>query len=188
MREISWIRAYAGSAVVHLLVVGAAAMFLAGAVMQQEQQQMYVIDLDTSELSSAGSGHADGGELFPEKLSETAVAERVAQIDASQSAVMPHPQLNRLPAVSPLRLPPVRLLLAEVVSAAVWELAAVRVLAQASETGRAMARAMEKAPATVRAAVTAAQKGPVHRRLIPMDSGLLSTPINPIRLWLSAAV
>ena len=46
MREISWIRAYAGSAVVHLLVVGAAAMFLAGAVMQQEQQQMYVIDLD----------------------------------------------------------------------------------------------------------------------------------------------
>ena len=94
MREISWIRAYAGSAVVHLLVVGAAAMFLAGAVMQQEQQQMYVIDLDTSELSSAGSGHAGGGELFPEKLSETAVAERVAQIDASQSAVMPHPQLS----------------------------------------------------------------------------------------------
>lgn len=85
MREISWIRAYAGSAVVHLLVVGAAAMFLAGAVMQQEQQQMYVIDLDASELSSAGSGHAgggSGGELFPEKLSETAVAERVAQIDA----------------------------------------------------------------------------------------------------------
>ena len=97
MREISWIRAYAGSAVVHLLVVGAAAMFLAGAVMQQEQQQMYVIDLDTSELSSAGSGHAgggSGGELFPEKLSETAVAERVAQIDASQSAVRPHPQLS----------------------------------------------------------------------------------------------
>ena len=97
MREISWIRAYASSAVVHLLVVGAAAMFLAGAVMQQEQQQMYVIDLDTSELSSAGSGHAgggSGGELFPEKLSETAVAERVAQIDASQSAVMPHPQLS----------------------------------------------------------------------------------------------
>ena len=61
MREISWIRAYASSAVVHLLVVGAAAMFLAGAVMQQEQQQMYVIDLDTSELSSAGSGHAGGG-------------------------------------------------------------------------------------------------------------------------------
>ena len=97
MREISWIRAYASSAVVHLLVVGAAAMFLAGAVMQQEQQQMYVIDLDTSELSSAGSGHVgggSGGELFPEKLSETAVAERVAQIDASQSAVMPHTQLS----------------------------------------------------------------------------------------------
>lgn len=95
MREISWIRAYAGSAVIHLLVVGAAAVFLAGAVMQQEQQQMYVIDLDTSELSSAGSGHAGGGgggELFPEKLSEEVVAERTAQIDASQSAVMPHPQ------------------------------------------------------------------------------------------------
>ena len=98
------------------------------------------------------------------------------------------PCRNRLPAISPFRLPPVRLLLAKVVPAAVRELAAVQVLAQASETEQAMVRDMEKAPATVRAAVTAAQKGPVHRRLIPMGSGLLLTPINPIRLWLSAAV
>ena len=92
MREISWKRAYAGSAIIHLLVASVAAVFLAGAVMQQEQQQMYVIDLDAGELTGAGSGHAGGGtgdELFPEKLSETAVAERVAQIDASQSALTP---------------------------------------------------------------------------------------------------
>lgn len=94
MREISWIRAYAGSAVIHLLIVGIAAVFLVGAVIEKEQQQMYVIDLDAGDLLSAGSGHAGGGsgELFPEKLSEEAVAEKVAQIDASQTAWTPRPE------------------------------------------------------------------------------------------------
>ena len=96
MQGISWKRAYVGSAIVHLVIVGVFAVFLAGTVLHQEEQQMYVVDLDTGELTSSGSGHAGGGgggsSLFPEKLSEQAVAEKVAQVQASQSAVTPAPQ------------------------------------------------------------------------------------------------
>lgn len=96
MQGISWKRAYAGSAIIHLVIVGVFAVFLAGTVLHQEEQQMYVVDLDTGELTSSGSGHAGGGgggsSLFPEKLSEQAVAEKVAQVQASQSAVTPTPQ------------------------------------------------------------------------------------------------
>ena len=71
MQGISWKRAYAGSAIIHLVIVGVFAVFLAGTVLHQEEQQMYVVDLDTGELTSSGSGHAGGGgggsSLFPEK-------------------------------------------------------------------------------------------------------------------------
>lgn len=85
MTGISWKRAYAGSAIAHLVIVGIASLFLAGAVINQEQQQMYVVDLDAGELTRAGSGHAGGGsgELFPEKLTEQAVAEKVAQAETN---------------------------------------------------------------------------------------------------------
>ncbi len=103
MQGISWKRAYAGSAIIHLVIVGVFAVFLAGTVLHQEEQQMYVVDLDTGELTSSGSGHAGGGgggsSLFPEKLSEQAVAEKVAQVQASQSAVTPAPQT---PAPTPI--------------------------------------------------------------------------------------
>lgn len=103
MQGISWKRAYAGSAIIHLVIVGVFAVFLAGTVLHQEEQQMYVVDLDTGELTSSGSGHAGGGgggsSLFPEKLSEQAVAEKVAQVQASQSAVTPTPQT---PAPTPI--------------------------------------------------------------------------------------
>lgn len=103
MQGISWKRAYAGSAIIHLVIVGVFAVFLAGTVLHQEEQQMYVVDLDTGELTSSGSGHAGGGgggsSLFPEKLSEQAVAEKVAQVQASQSAVTPIPQT---PAPTPI--------------------------------------------------------------------------------------
>lgn len=103
MQGISWKRAYAGSAIIHLVIVGVFAVFLAGTVLHQEEQQMYVVDLDTGELTSSGSGHAGGGgggsSLFPEKLSEQAVAEKVSQVQASQSAVTPTPQT---PAPTPI--------------------------------------------------------------------------------------
>lgn len=102
MQGISWKRAYAGSAIIHLVIAGVLAVFLAGTVLHQEEQQMYVVDLDTGELTSSGSGHAGGGggsSLFPEKLSEQAVAEKTAQVQASQSAVAPAPQT---PAPAPI--------------------------------------------------------------------------------------
>lgn len=106
MQGISWKRAYAGSAIIHLVIVGVFAVFLAGTVLHQEEQQMYVVDLDTGELTSSGSGHAGGGgggsSLFPEKLSEQAVAEKVAQVQASQSAVTPTPQTPQTPAPTPI--------------------------------------------------------------------------------------
>ncbi len=102
MREFSWMRAYTWSTLIHLVVIGAAAVFLAGAVLEKEQQQMYVIDLDAGELLSAGSGHAGGGsgDLFPEKLSETEVAEKVAQIAAVPAAWTPEPDAAPPPAIS----------------------------------------------------------------------------------------
>ena len=94
MQGISWKRAYAGSAIVHLVIVGVVAVLLAGTAIHREQQQMYVVDLDTGELTSSGSGHAGGGgsELFPEKLSEQAVAEKTAQVQTNQSTVTPTAQ------------------------------------------------------------------------------------------------
>lgn len=61
MEGISWKRAYAGSLLVHLAVAGLLAVGLAGSVAQHEQEKMYVVDLDASELTDSGSGHAGGG-------------------------------------------------------------------------------------------------------------------------------
>lgn len=91
MEGISWKRAYAGSLLVHLAVAG-----LLGSVAQHEQEKMYVVDLDASELTDSGSGHAGGGggggsaeSLFPDKLSETDVAQRTAAVEAQSSALTP---------------------------------------------------------------------------------------------------
>lgn len=59
--RISWKKAYGGSLVIHALVFGLFMCFLAGSVAHHEEEKMYVIDLDASELTGAGSGHAGGG-------------------------------------------------------------------------------------------------------------------------------
>lgn len=99
MEGISWKRAYAGSLLVHLAVAGLLAVGLAGSVAQHEQEKMYVVDLDASELTDSGSGHAGGGggggsaeSLFPDKLSETDVAQRTAAVEARSSALTPPEQ------------------------------------------------------------------------------------------------
>lgn len=99
MEGISWKRAYAGSLLVHLAVAGLLAVGLAGSVAQHEQEKMYVVDLDASELTDSGSGHAGGGggggsaeSLFPDKLSETDVAQRTAAVEAQSSALTPPEQ------------------------------------------------------------------------------------------------
>ena len=60
MEGISWKRAYAGSLLVHLAVAGLLAVGLAGSVAQNEQEKMYVVDLDASELTDSGSGGGSG--------------------------------------------------------------------------------------------------------------------------------
>lgn len=99
MEGISWKRAYAGSLLVHLAVAGLLAVGLAGSVAQHEQEKMYVVDLDASELTDSGSGHAGGGggggsaeSLFPDKLSETDVARRTAAVEAQSSGLTPPEQ------------------------------------------------------------------------------------------------
>ena len=57
MEGISWKRAYAGSLLIHLAVAGLLAVGLAGSVAQHEQEKMYVVDLDASDLTDSGSGH-----------------------------------------------------------------------------------------------------------------------------------
>ena len=99
MEGISWKRAYAGSLLVHLAVAGLLAVGLAGSVAQHEQEKMYVVDLDASEVTDSGSGHAGGGggggsaeSLFPDKLSETDVARRTAAVEAQSSGLTPPEQ------------------------------------------------------------------------------------------------
>lgn len=58
MEGISWKRAYAGSLLVHLVVIGLLAVGLAGSVAQHEQEKMYVVDLDASDLTDSGSGRS----------------------------------------------------------------------------------------------------------------------------------
>ncbi len=106
MEGISWKRAYAGSLLVHLAVAGLLAVGLAGSVAQHEQEKMYVVDLDASELTDSGSGHAGGGggggsaeSLFPDKLSETDVARRTAAVEAQSSGLTPPEQVAQAQSV-----------------------------------------------------------------------------------------
>lgn len=102
MEGISWKRAYAGSLLIHLAVAGLLAVGLAGSVTQHEQEKMYVVDLDASDLTDSGSGHAGGGgggsssaSLFPDKLSETDMAQRTAAVQAQSSALTPPEQVTQ---------------------------------------------------------------------------------------------
>lgn len=102
MEGISWKRVYAGSLLIHLAVAGLLAVGLAGSVAQHEQEKMYVVDLDASDLTDSGSGHAGGGgggsssaSLFPDKLSETDMAQRTAAVQAQSSALTPPEQVTQ---------------------------------------------------------------------------------------------
>lgn len=92
MQGISWKKAYGASLIFHAVVLSIAGLFIAGTVAHHEQQQMYVVDLDASSLESSGSGHAGGGgNLFPEKLSETQMEQKMA------AAEQPLTQTNNSP-------------------------------------------------------------------------------------------
>ena len=98
MQGLSWPKAYGMSLVFHIIVLGVAGLFIAGTVAHQEQQQMYVVDLDSSDLQSAGSGHAGGGgggnsNLFPEKLSDSQMEQKMAQATQAPTPTANHPSV-----------------------------------------------------------------------------------------------
>lgn len=100
MTRISWKWAYGVSLVFHLVILGYVAFVLSGVVTERQQEQFYVVDLDTSDLYDSGSGHSGGSggssNLFPEKLSEKDVEQRtaaeksnsLASVSVSADAVM----------------------------------------------------------------------------------------------------
>lgn len=106
MQGISWKRAYAYSAVTHLAVIGIATLLL-GSVALHQEQELYVVNLDISDTSGQGSGHAGGGggsgALFPDKLSESEVQQKVEQATESTTqqeptpAAVPDPSSNAIP-------------------------------------------------------------------------------------------
>ena len=77
-QNLSWKKAYLVSALLHVVIAVIFAVGLAEIVAEKEQQ-MYVVDLATSNLSQ-GSGHEGGGggaAAFPEPLKAEDVAKRV---------------------------------------------------------------------------------------------------------------
>ncbi len=113
MQGISWIKAYGVSFIFHVIVILVVGLFIAGTVTKQEEKQMYVVDLDASNLESSGSGHAGGGgggssgssgssSLFPEKLSETQMQQKMAAVEQQEPlAQANHPQVTPPPDAVP---------------------------------------------------------------------------------------
>ena len=89
MRDYIRAKSFALSIVVNLLLVLVVALFIVPKIiMDREEEQFYVVDLqsDWSPDSEGGhSGGGGGGNLFPDKLSEADMAKRVNQVVQSQS-------------------------------------------------------------------------------------------------------
>ena len=85
-QNLSWKKAYLVSALLHVVIAVIFAVGLAEIVAEKEQQ-MYVVDLATSNLSQ-GSGHEGGGggaAAFPEPLKAEDVAKRVETVQQEQT-------------------------------------------------------------------------------------------------------
>ena len=97
-RNLSWRKAYIVSVLLHLVLFALLAIGLTVVVKQQEQQ-LYVIDLSTSDFEQ-GSGHEGGGSgeaLFPEPLKAEDVAKRVEAVQQT----MPTPVTTDTPVTTP---------------------------------------------------------------------------------------
>lgn len=97
MQGILMKKAYTYSVITHLLLVAIVAL-LVGHIAVKDKQELYVIDLDTYD-SSQGSGHAGGGQsngapLFPDKLSTTAVQQKIAQASEMANDIRKTPTVD----------------------------------------------------------------------------------------------
>lgn len=103
---MTWKKAYTISLAVHVVIAAAFVLLCTGAVIHYEPK-MVIIDLDSSEPQSPGSGHAGGGgggsagqTLFPDKLSAADMEKRVEEVTENQSALRPQTPAA-VPAVTP---------------------------------------------------------------------------------------
>ena len=203
--RISWKKAYGGSLVIHALVFGLFMCFLASSVAHHEEEKMYVIDLDASELTGAGSGHAGGGggaaDLFPDKLSDAAVAERRAQVEQASSALAAPSAISPVESAAANPSPTNSASSDGGSSAAGGEGSGSGSGSGSGEgsgsgsgygsgsgsgsgDGMVTEKATAKEAAVVRAAATAAVTVRVPAPLIPTAFGPPSMPIKPILPWL----
>ena len=89
MRDYIRAKSFALSIVVNLLLVLVVALFIVPKIiMDREEEQFYVVDLQSDWSPDSEGGHSGGGvggNLFPDKLSEADMAKRVNQVVQSQS-------------------------------------------------------------------------------------------------------
>ena len=89
MRDYIRAKSFALSIVVNLLLVLVVALFIVPKIiMDREEEQFYVVDLQSDWAPDSEGGHSGGGgggNLFPDKLSEADMAKRVNQVVQSQS-------------------------------------------------------------------------------------------------------
>jgi len=105
-RTMTWKKAYTISLAVHVVIAAVFVLLCTGAVIHHEPK-MVVINLDSSEPQSPGSGHTGGGgdgsagqTLFPDKLSAADMEKRVEEVTEKQSALRPQTPAA-VPAVTP---------------------------------------------------------------------------------------
>ncbi|WP_294175603.1 TonB family protein [uncultured Selenomonas sp.] len=104
-QNLSWIKAYGVSILLHIVIALLFALGLAQVVAEKEQQT-YVVDLATSDFSQ-GSGHEGGGgggslAAFPEPLKEEEMTKRVetvqqAQTFAAEAEAVTKPEAVQMP-------------------------------------------------------------------------------------------
>lgn len=77
-----WTRICGYSVLVHIFIIFVIALVLGNLTLNHQKEEMYVIDLQADFLQ--GSGHAGGGsnmeELFPEKIKDTVLEEKLKDI------------------------------------------------------------------------------------------------------------
>lgn len=104
-QNLSWIKAYGVSALLHVVIALLFALGLAQ-VAAEKEQQTYVLDLAASDFSQ-GSGHEGGGgsgslASFPEPLKEEEMTKRVetvqqAQTFAAEAEAVTQPEAVQMP-------------------------------------------------------------------------------------------
>lgn len=83
MRDYTRAKSFALSIIVNILLLLAVAVFIVPKIIQYQEEQLYVIDLESDWEPDNG-----GGNLFPDKLSDEDMAKRINQVVQAQSTAV----------------------------------------------------------------------------------------------------